>query len=1047
MKRMLFNATQQEELRVAIVDGQKLIDIDIETAGREQRKGNIYKGVVTRIEPSLEACFVNYGEDRHGFLPFKEVDRQYFKNCTAIRSIRIQDALRESQELIVQVEKEERGNKGAALTTFISLAGRYLVLMPNNPRGGGVSRRIEGDDRKELRKTLAQLELPNGMSMIARTAGIGRSAEELQWDLNYLLQLWRAIETTANGSRAPLLIYLESSLVIRAIRDCFQPDIGEILIDTQDIHDQARSFMEVVMPDNLGKIKRYHDDVPLFSRFQIEHQIETAYSRILPLLSGGAVVIDHTEALVAIDVNSARATRGADIEETALRTNLEASDEIARQLRLRDLGGLIVIDFIDMESSRSQREVEQRFKDALKHDRARVQMGKISRFGLMELSRQRLRPALSESSHVTCPRCNGTGHIRDTESSALQVLRLIQEEAMKENTAAIYCQVPVEVTAFLLNEKRQEINRVESRFKVNVLLIPNKHLETPHYKLERLRYHDTRLDEPRASWRMAEEAARELELETGYSKRDNDMKPKQEAAVRGITPEVRAPRPSTAPCLISEVAPYTSISLSTAESGGLIRWLKRIFSKKLATRSTQPISASTPIQTLKKHVSSGAHQSTEHNLLYQRGYYPSNCNEPKSHIADQSGRETHHDELDIKETEHTDGNKRDVCNMQTSYQEHQAEIRANEKQSAYIKQAAPSAYIERTEWADHNENSNECTDRRERDEQVMHKRLEQLPVNLLRDKQTVEQDQRKSIRATNISVTSGTNLVRDSEERRRRRRGRRSVRRGEHGEENLNMTHTPEVAERKEKINHAALSSVTNASTKSIDDAVSTRQNIPRSGAVVEHTDRSITSINANQSCGYRPVPPASIVTTQQEAFIGQPLVIDSNTGCRMTGEISRQQARTVPTSRVAITTTTSDPLALVECDESVLVRSDKLEPASSKSSDTSTSIISTHANTSVVSDQAPDTQSKDTVTRYAGTCYSKTTVGNTVTGVLSIDTLAPVLESVGLVWVNTDPDKLRAAEKAPKPSQELLGTSRKRKPLFMPSIEFMQQVETRPRP
>lgn len=577
MKRMLFNATQQEELRVAIVDGQKLIDIDIETAGREQRKGNIYKGVVTRIEPSLEACFVNYGEDRHGFLPFKEVARQYFKEGVDMRSARIQDALREGQELIVQVEKEERGNKGAALTTFISLAGRYLVLMPNNPRGGGVSRRIEGDERQELRETMAQLQIPDGMSMIARTAGIGRSAEELQWDLNYLLQLWRAIEAASQSGHPgqPMLIYLESSLVIRAIRDYFQPDIGEILIDTTEIHDQARAFMDIVMPDNVGKVKRYHDDVPLFSRFQIEHQIETAYSRTVPLPSGGAIVIDHTEALVAIDVNSARATKGADIEETATRTNLEAADEVARQLRLRDLGGLIVIDFIDMESAKSQREVEQRLKDALKHDRARVQMGKISRFGLMELSRQRLRPALSEGSHVTCPRCNGTGHIRDTESSALQVLRIIQEEAMKENTAAIHCQVPVEVTAFLLNEKRQEINKIESRFKVGVVLIPNKHLDTPHYKLERLRHDDARLDDPRASWKMAEEAARELEAETGYSKRAEETKPRQEAAVKGITPE--RPAPSPAPQRQSAPEAAAPVAAAPASGGGFMKWLKGLF--------------------------------------------------------------------------------------------------------------------------------------------------------------------------------------------------------------------------------------------------------------------------------------------------------------------------------------------------------------------------------------------------------------------------------------------------------------------------------------
>ncbi|WP_343719523.1 Rne/Rng family ribonuclease, partial [Achromobacter dolens] len=409
MKRMLFNATHQEELRVAIVDGQKLIDLDIETAGREQRKGNIYKGVITRIEPGLEACFVNYGEDRHGFLPFKEVARSFFKEGVDVRTARIQDALREGQELIVQVEKEERGNKGAALTTFISLAGRYLVLMPNNPRGGGVSRRVEGEDRQELRDTMEQLELPQGMSIIARTAGIGRNVEELQWDLSYLLQLWTAIDGAARDNSAPILIYLESSLVIRAIRDYFSPEIGEILIDTDEIADQATAFMSVVMPDNVQRVKRYRDDIPLFSRFQIEHQIETAYSRTVTLPSGGAIVIDHTEALVSVDVNSARSTRGADIEETALRTNSEAADEVARQLRLRDLGGLIVIDFIDMEDSKNQRAVEQRLRDALHFDRARVQMGKISRFGLMELSRQRLRPALNEGSHITCPRCNGTG--------------------------------------------------------------------------------------------------------------------------------------------------------------------------------------------------------------------------------------------------------------------------------------------------------------------------------------------------------------------------------------------------------------------------------------------------------------------------------------------------------------------------------------------------------------------------------------------------------------------------------------------------------------
>jgi ribonuclease E len=576
MKRMLFNATQQEELRVAIVDGQKLIDIDIEAAGREQRKGNIYKGVITRIEPSLEACFVNYGEERHGFLPFKEVARTYFKEGVDVRNASIKDALREGQEIIVQVEKEERGQKGAALTSFISLAGRYLVLMPNNPRGGGVSRRIEGEDRQELREAMSQLEVPDGMSIIARTAGIGRDATELQWDLSYLMQLWGAIDEAAKGNSAPLLIYLESSLVIRAIRDYFQPDIGEILIDTDDIYEQAAAFMSVVMPDNLPRVKRYQDDVPLFSRFQIEHQIETAYSRTVPLPSGGAIVIDHTEALVSVDVNSARATRGSDIEETATRTNLEAADEIARQARLRDLGGLIVIDFIDMESSKAQKDVENRLRDALRHDRARVQMGKISKFGLMEMSRQRLRPALSEGSHVTCPRCNGTGHIRDTESSALQVLRIIQEEAMKENTAAIHTQVPVEVAAFLLNEKRPEVIKIETRFKVNVLMIPNKHLETPHYKLERLRHDDPRLDDQKASYVMAQEAASELETDTAVSRKDADIKVRPEAAVKGITPN--APAPVSQPR-----APRAEKSTTEAtSSGGFFGFIKKLFSSSPA---------------------------------------------------------------------------------------------------------------------------------------------------------------------------------------------------------------------------------------------------------------------------------------------------------------------------------------------------------------------------------------------------------------------------------------------------------------------------------
>ncbi len=569
MKRMLFNATHAEELRVAIVDGQKLVDIDIESAGRESRKSNIYKGVITRVEPSLEAAFVNYGEERHGFLPFKEISRSYFKSGVEVSKARIQDAITEGQEVIVQVDKEERGSKGAALTTFISLAGRYLVLMPNNPRGGGVSRRVEGEDRQELRETMDQLEYPNGMSLIARTAGIGRTSEELQWDLNYLLQLWTAVEGAAGSSSGPFLIYQESSLVIRAIRDYFSPEIGELLIDTDDIYQQACQFMAHVMPDMENRVKRYVDDTPLFSRFQIEHQIETAYSRNVPLPSGGSIVIDHTEALVAIDVNSARSTRGSDIEETALRTNLEAADEVARQMRLRDLGGLIVIDFIDMEVSRNQREVEQRLKDALYIERARVQAGKISRFGLMELSRQRIRPALNEGTHITCPRCTGTGVIRDTESSALQVLRVIQEESMKENTAAIYAQVPVEVATYLLNEKRAEIAKLEARTKVEVVLVPNKFLETPHHKLERLRHDDERL----ATYRSSYEVAEGPDGDAGYLERRADtVKPRQEAKVKGITPDSPAPQPQEQP------AP-APIAAAAAKAGGAqgVGFLGRLF--------------------------------------------------------------------------------------------------------------------------------------------------------------------------------------------------------------------------------------------------------------------------------------------------------------------------------------------------------------------------------------------------------------------------------------------------------------------------------------
>ncbi|MDD2843503.1 MAG: Rne/Rng family ribonuclease [Rhodoferax sp.] len=577
MKRMLINATQAEERRLAIVDGQKLLDYEIEIEGREQRKGNIYKAVVTRVEPSLEACFVDYGEERHGFLPFKEISKQYFQQGVAVSQARIQDAIKEGQELLVQVEKEERGNKGAALTTFVSLAGRYVVLMPNNPRGGGVSRRIEGEDRAELKEALDQLEYPNGMSIIARTAGIGRAAPELQWDLNYLLKLWTAIDGAAKGGKGAFLIYQESSLVIRAIRDYFNHDIGDILIDTDDVYEQAQQFMAHVMPEHAARVKRYRDDAPLFSRFQIEHQIESAYARTVTLPSGGAIVIDHTEALVSVDVNSARAIKGGDIEETATRTNLEAADEVARQARLRDLGGLIVIDFIDMEESRNRREVENRLRDALRQDRARVQFGTISKFGLMEMSRQRLRPALSEGASIPCPRCGGSGHIRDTESSALQILRIIQEESLKDNTASVLCQVPVEVASFLLNEKRTEIAKIELKQRINVLMVPNKSLETPNYRLERLKHDDPRLDNIQASYKMADE----VEEATAVTRRSQEPTNRQTPVIKGVLPDAPAPVAIPKPEPVKAAAPVAHpakpVAAPVVAEKGFFGWLKNLF--------------------------------------------------------------------------------------------------------------------------------------------------------------------------------------------------------------------------------------------------------------------------------------------------------------------------------------------------------------------------------------------------------------------------------------------------------------------------------------
>ncbi|MCP1676284.1 ribonuclease E [Natronocella acetinitrilica] len=572
MKRMLINATQPEELRVAMVDGQKLYDLDIESPSREQKKSNIYKGKITRVEPSLEAAFVQYGSDRqrHGFLPFKEIARSYHNGNGGDGKSSIKDVIKEGQEVVVQVDKEERGNKGAALTTFISLAGRYLVLMPNNPRAGGVSRRIEGEERDEIRDALRQLDVPEGMGLIVRTAGVGRNIEELQWDLNYLLQLWDMIQKAADERPAPFLIYQESNLIIRALRDYLRADTGEILIDDAGVFQQAQEFVQQVMPHFLPKVKLYEDTVPLFTRYQIESQIESAFDRQVQLPSGGAIVIDHTEALISIDINSARATKGSDIEETALNTNLEAADEIARQLRIRDLGGLIVIDFIDMGPNRNQREVEQRLRDAVKMDRARVQVGRISRFGLLEMSRQRLRASLGEASQEVCKRCNGQGTVRGVESLALSILRIVEEEAMKEKTAKVVAQVPVDVATFLLNEKRSAVSTIEGRNGVQVLLIPNRTLETPHYTVQRVRGDDDSADDVSYKLPTAEEP------ETVTPALAEPPRPEQ-PAVRAVAP-APAP-PSTIPQTSQVAAPANEGHQS---SRGLLGWLGSLFKSEPA---------------------------------------------------------------------------------------------------------------------------------------------------------------------------------------------------------------------------------------------------------------------------------------------------------------------------------------------------------------------------------------------------------------------------------------------------------------------------------
>ena len=552
MKRILINATQSEELRVAMVNGQKLYDLDIEVPSREQKKSNIYKGKITRVEPSLEAAFVDYGAERHGFLPFKEIAKQYFGDVPRDNNGKpiLKDALKVDQEIVVQVEKEERGNKGAALTSFISLAGRFLVAMPQNPKAGGVSRRIEGEDRDELKKVLSELTMPDGMGVIVRTAGVGRSSEEMQWDLDYLSQVWSAIEKAADKKKAPFLVYQESDIVIRALRDHYRTDIGEILIDSEKAFKQAHDFMTMVMPGSINKLKRFEDKLPLFNRFQIENQIESAFSREVTLPSGGAIVIDHTEALTSIDVNSARATRGSDIEDTAKQTNLEAADEIARQLRIRDLGGLIVIDFIDMMQNKNQREVESRLRNAVYDDRARVQIGRISRFGLLEMSRQRLRPSLEESSQIVCPRCSGQGTIRDVESLSLAVLRLLEEESLKDNTGKILAKLPVECATYLLNEKREKIDALEQRRSVHIVIIPDPKLETPHYEIERVKGNDTHRHE--SNYKKSYELTTEEEPVDLIEMASSTTPVTEQPAVQGVAPPTPRPTPVSAKPAVSE---------------------------------------------------------------------------------------------------------------------------------------------------------------------------------------------------------------------------------------------------------------------------------------------------------------------------------------------------------------------------------------------------------------------------------------------------------------------------------------------------------------
>ncbi|MDN8550315.1 ribonuclease E [Citrobacter werkmanii] len=736
MKRMLINATQQEELRVALVDGQRLYDLDIESPGHEQKKANIYKGKITRIEPSLEAAFVDYGAERHGFLPLKEIAREYFPaNYNSHGRPNIKDVLREGQEVIVQIDKEERGNKGAALTTFISLAGSYLVLMPNNPRAGGISRRIEGDDRTELKEALASLELPDGMGLIVRTAGVGKSAEALQWDLSFRLKHWEAIQKAADSRPAPFLIHQESNVIVRAFRDYLRQDIGEILIDNPKVMEMARQHIAALgRPDFSSKIKLYTGEIPLFSHYQIESQIESAFQREVRLPSGGSIVIDSTEALTAIDINSARATRGGDIEETAFNTNLEAADEIARQLRLRDLGGLIVIDFIDMTPVRHQRAVENRLREAVRQDRARIQISHISRFGLLEMSRQRLSPSLGESSHHVCPRCSGTGTVRDNESLSLSILRLIEEEALKENTQEVHAIVPVPIASYLLNEKRTAVNAIETRQNgVRCVIVPNDQMETPHYSVLRVRKGE---ETPTLSYLLPKlhEEAMELPSEQEYVER---KQPEQPALATFAMPDV-PPAPTVQEPAAKAAAPKAAATAATASQPGLIsRFFSALKSIFGGNEEAKPVEQPAP----------KAEEKTER----QQDRRKPRQNNRRDRNDRRDNRDSRGDRDNRNERAENGENRDDNRRNRRQAQQQNAEARDNRQQSSDVADKAKSGDEQQTPRRERNRRRND--DKRQAQQEVKELNLAEQPAQDTEQEERVRQPQtRRKQRQLNQKV-------------------------------------------------------------------------------------------------------------------------------------------------------------------------------------------------------------------------------------------------------------------------------------------------------